>query len=83
VRGHGTALANGTGVLPRQVLATMSLEEAAAFLYPPVSRDQLGRIVAQLPGLRPVAHRPTGGKPLPLYDAVEIMDLHSELRRWL
>lgn len=73
----------GTAVLARAVLATMTLAEAADFLYPPVSRDQLARIAAQLPGLRPVGHRATGGRPLPVYDAVEIMDLHNVLRRWL
>jgi hypothetical protein len=76
--------AGGTATAARApVLATMTIAEAADFLYPPVSRDQLGRIVAQLPNFRPVGHRPTGGKPLPLYDAVELMDLHDVLRRWL
>lgn len=65
------------------VLATMSLDEAAAWLYPPISRDQLGRIVAQLPRFRPAGHRPTGGRPVPLYSAVDLMDLHDVLRRWL
>jgi len=64
----------------------MTLDEVAALLHPPLSRDQLGRIVAQLPGLRPVGRRPAGamgGRPYDTYDAAEIMDLHHVLRRWL
>lgn len=68
---------------PAPGVVKMTLDEAAAFLWPPVSRDQLGRVVAQLPRLRPVGQRPTGGRPVPLYDAAEIMELHHALRRWL
>jgi hypothetical protein len=73
----------GTALLTRPAQVTMTLDEAAAFLYPPVSRGQLGRIVAQLPGLRPARLRPTGGRPVAEYDAAELMDLHNVLRRWL
>ena len=78
----GTAA--GSAVLePPMVPVGMTLREAAQFLYPPVTRDQLGRLIAQLPRFTPVSHRPTGGRPEPVYDAADLMDLHNVLRRWL
>ena len=75
---HGTALAE------RPVaMVGMTLEEAAGFLHPPMTREQLARIVSQLPNFRPVGHRPTRGRPVPLYSAAELMDLHHHLRGWL
>jgi len=48
-----------------------------------MSVDQLDGIVVRLPKLVAVGKRATGGRPLPTYDAAEIMDLHARLKRWL
>lgn len=61
----------------------MTLTELAAFLHPPISAASLGIIVSQLPKLTPIGHRPTGGRPVALYDAGQVQQLHDALRAWL
>jgi hypothetical protein len=65
----------------------MTLEEIAEVLDPPVTAEQLMRIINQLPGLRPAWARaggPGSGKPGPpakLYDLDEVMELHGRLSK--
>jgi hypothetical protein len=73
----GTAVNALTGPVP------MTLDEAATWLHPPMTRVQLGRIVAQLPRLGPVGTRPSGGRPVDVYDAAQLIELHAAIRRWL
>ena len=62
----------------------MTLADLAGYLHPPVSENQLSRIIGQLPGLRPVGLAPsTGGRPARVFDAAEVMELHNCLRKWL
>jgi hypothetical protein len=79
--GAGTALASVnqmTGPIE------LTLDELAGYVHPPMSREQLGRIVGQLPGLRPVGRRLSArGRPLDTYDAAEVLALHNCIRRWL
>ena len=74
--GAGTALASVnqmTGPIE------LTVAELAGYLYPRMSVDQLDGIVVRLPKLVAVGKRATGGRPLPTYDAAEIMDLHAPL----
>ena len=67
---------------------TWTLAEAASWLDPPVTEDQLRRLVVTL-GIRPVRQpAPPGGwrhagRPAKRYSAVEIMHLHSAVTPWL
>jgi hypothetical protein len=63
----------------------MTLGEAAPLLDPPVTAEQLQRIIAQLPSLNPAGTKPHGrpGPPYLLYDLDEVMELHAALARWL
>jgi len=77
----GTATSAGTAVLARPVPWT--LEDASGFLRPPVTTEQLKRIVGQLPRLEPIGTRPTRGRPAVVYEAADLIELHDALRRWL
>jgi hypothetical protein len=70
---------------PGHPTARWTLDEAAKHLRPSVTRDQLARIFAQLPGLNPVGRRPTpgGGRPTDLWDMDEVIEWHHLNRRWL
>jgi len=63
----------------------MTLAEAAPLLDPPVTAEQLMRVIAQLPGLLPVGTRAHGkpGPPWLVYDLDVLMELHAALARWL
>ena len=64
--------------------ATLTLAEAAAYLDPPVTREQLAALVGALPGLRPAGTRRRGrGKPAVVYDAADLLELHAAVARWL
>jgi hypothetical protein len=61
-----------------------TVDEAASWLDPPISRDQLAALIAAL-GIRPVGkrRRPGKGRPALTYDAAELMRLHSAVIEWL
>ncbi len=60
-----------------------TLSEAAGFLNPAMSEEQLRGIIAHLPNFRPVGTQPTGGRPARLYDLPDVQELHNAVRRWL
>ena len=59
---------------------TLTLAEAAAILEPPLTEQQLRRIIQAL-GWPPDAVRHTGrpGKPVHAYNAARLMQLHAAL----
>ena len=61
----------------------MTLPDAAEYLRPQVTANQLRRIIAQLPGLNPISSQASGGRPVDVYSADDLMELHHALRRWL
>jgi len=65
--------------------AAFTLEEAAAWLDPPVTVRQLTAMVGALPGLKPVGRRSRGGpgRPALLYSADDLIELHAAIVRWL
>jgi hypothetical protein len=68
---------------PQPERAVLTLAEAAAWLDPPVTQDQLAEIVHAL-RIRPAGKRPSGrGRPARAYDAGELMLLHTAIRPWL
>jgi len=78
-----TALGTGGGgALGTAVQWT--LRDAAEWLCPAVTEEQLRRIAQQLPGFQPIGRRrPTKGRPTDVYDAADVIELHSAVRRWL
>lgn len=62
----------------------LTLPELASVLDPPVTAAQLQHLVAAL-GLQPCGYRRNGqpGRPLPVYEAREIMLVHSAVAPWL
>jgi hypothetical protein len=60
-----------------------TLADAAAWLRPPMTAEQLTGIVRWLPGLKPCGTQPTGGRPVNVYDLADLQELHADLRRWL
>ena len=62
----------------------VSLAEMAGYLHPSMSTAQLEGIIRWLPGFHPVGTGPpTGGRRARLFDAGDVQELHSALRRWL
>jgi len=63
----------------------MTLDELAGFLRRPmVTKEQMARIFAQLPGMVPIGTRPSGGgRPIDVYDADHVIEWHHANRRWL
>jgi hypothetical protein len=63
---------------------TLTLAEAATLLDPPMTEQQLRRIVRAL-GWQPRTGRYTGrrGRPADAYDAVRLMELHAALAPFL
>jgi hypothetical protein len=64
----------------------LTLGEAAEWLDPPMTEEQLGVIIGKLPHLKAVGTRPrdkVAGRPPRTYDAQEIMRLHAALLPWL
>lgn len=64
-----------------------TLAEAASWLDPPITEDQLRAVVNAL-GIKPVTPAParvvrSAGRPARRYAAVEIMSLHAALAPWL
>jgi hypothetical protein len=62
-------------------VAALTISEAARWLDPPITAKQLGGIVRAL-GIEPCGRRrlPSGpGRPLSLYDAQLLIDLHSAI----
>ena len=64
-----------------------TLAEAASWLDPPITEDQLRAIVNAL-GIKPVTAPPakvvrSAGRPPRRYAAVEIMSLHAAVAPWL
>jgi hypothetical protein len=61
-----------------------TLDEAASFLRPTVTADQLRRIFAHLPAMNPISRRAsTGGRGADEYDMDEVIEWHHLNRRWL
>jgi len=62
----------------------LTITEACAVLEPPMTVTQLRDIISAL-DWQPVGYRHTGraGRPMPAYDAAEIMKLHAALTPWL
>jgi hypothetical protein len=68
---------------PKAERAMLTLAEAAAWLDPPVTQDQLAELVHAL-RIQPAGKRPQRrGRPAHAYDAGELMELHSRIRPWL
>jgi hypothetical protein len=63
---------------------TLTIDEAAAWLDPPIGAAQLKAIVIAL-RIRPAASRHAGapGRPANAYDAAELMRLHAAIAPWL
>jgi hypothetical protein len=61
-----------------------TIDEAATFLDPPITRDQLAGLIAAL-GIRPVGKRrqPGRGRPALTYEVAELMRLHAAVVPWL
>lgn len=52
----------------------------------PVPEARFRKIIAQLPGFRPVGHVPSGpngGRGHPLYSIADLQQLHQRLAEWL
>lgn len=64
----------------------LTLDEAAAWLDPPIGRDQLAAIVKAL-RIPAVGSRPPAGggrsRPFRTYDAAELARLHAAIAPWL
>jgi hypothetical protein len=58
----------------------LTLAEASQVLDPPMTEQQLRAIVTAL-GWKPAGNRHTGrrGRPWPVYEATEILQLHAAL----
>ena len=62
----------------------LTLDEAAQVLQPPVAARQLRAVVHAL-GMQPAGTRRNGrrGRPVPTYDAAQILQLHAALLPFL
>jgi hypothetical protein len=71
------------------VKAALTVDEAAAWLDPPITSDALAGFIAAAPDpdgkLAPVGTRRTGraGRPAQTYSAGELMRLHAAVAPWL
>jgi hypothetical protein len=70
--------------MPSSEVVTLTIDEAADWLDPPITRQQLAGLIAAL-GIRPVGkvQGPGRGRPRLTYDAAELMRLHAAIARWL
>jgi hypothetical protein len=69
---------------PEPITVTLTVEEAAAWLHPPITAKALGQIVGALQ-IQPYGTRrkKAAGRPAAAYRAGELMRLHARLAPWL
>jgi len=78
-----TALGTGGGgALGTAVQWT--LRDAAQWLRPVITEEQLSKITSALPGVAPIGYRPgKRGRPERIWDAADLIEIHAAVRRWL
>ena len=69
---------------PRVTAAQLTIREAATWLDPPITEEQIAALI-RVAGVKSTGQRRTGkrGRPELTYDAAELMRLHRAIMEWL